>query len=531
MKHDFDKTRAQHQAGMLAEAKAGYLALLQENPQDSQSLHYLALVYAEEGDWPNAEASLQKAIAISPGDLFLQLHLANIYKAQGRKVEAEKILLQVIQQNPDFAAAHNNLGTLYFSQGKWQEAIQLYRKAIDAQADYADAYYNLGLALNKFQHREEAMTVFQALLELTPGHLGALFQAALIYMERQHYQAAIDNLTQIAQDYPFHYETQVNLATSYLRLGWLPEAKTHYLKAIDIQPDDTQILFNLGVIAMQRGAVNEAIEYYERALQINPDYFDAHNNLAVVLLGVRKRALALKHFKEALRIQPQDEAIKHTVGILSQDKNLLTSPPDYIRSLFNAYADHYDAHLEQALDYQVPQRMQVMVAAHLNLSKAQWDILDIGCGTGLCASVFKPAARQLTGVDLAEQMLAQAKAKNIYDRLIQSDILSFLQKQSAAWDLIVAGDVLVYFGDLQAVLQAAWQALKPQGLFVFDVEQGREAYALQETGRFAHAKKYLDQLIQQTGFTTLAYEDIPLRLHLETTVRGHLYLLQKGKWL
>ena len=84
----------------------------------------------------------------------------------------------------------------------------------------------------------------------------------------------------------------------------------------------------------------------------------------------------------------------------------------------------------------------------------------MGCGTGLCGELFKSAAASITGVDIADQMLAVAKQKNIYDTLIEADILDYLIKQHEAYDLILAGDVLVYFGDLNGIFSAAHQALR-----------------------------------------------------------------------
>ena len=47
------------------------------------------------------------------------------------------------------------------------------------------------------------------------------------------------------------------------------------------------------------------------------------------------------------------------------------------------------------------------------------DVLDAGCGTGLCGPLVAPYARRLAGVDLSEGMLAHAKEKNVYDELIE----------------------------------------------------------------------------------------------------------------
>ena len=46
--------------------------------------------------------------------------------------------------------------------------------------------------------------------------------------------------------------------------------------------------------------------------------------------------------------------------------------------------------------------------AHAGLDASRsLDVLDAGCGTGLCGPLVAPYARRLVGVDLSEAMLAR----------------------------------------------------------------------------------------------------------------------------
>ena len=47
-------------------------------------------------------------------------------------------------------------------------------------------------------------------------------------------------------------------------------------------------------------------------------------------------------------------------------------------------------------------------------------MLDLGCGTGLGGAAFRAVADRLVGVDLSPAMIAQAAAKDLYDRLVTS---------------------------------------------------------------------------------------------------------------
>jgi predicted TPR repeat methyltransferase len=522
-----EEIRKLHEEGQLDQAKAEYLNLLETNQQNTEALHYLALLYAETGDAENAEATLKKAIAIKPEDLTLRLHLANIYKAQKIYEKAITELTAIIKLNSDYAAAYNNLGTIYDAMKNWTQAIKSYQTAIDVQPEYADAYYNLGLAQVKSGRILEAINTYQSLLEISPNHPGGLFQLGRLYMQQNQYEKAIEQFYKVLELYSFHFETEFNLATSFLRSGYLDKAKEHYLKALKIKPDDIQSLFNLGVIAMQQSKITEAIEYYQRVLSIDADNFDAHNNLGAAYLYTKDREAALKHFQKVLQMQPENKALQHTINILGHNKDLTSSPPEYIQSLFNAYADHYDTHIVNTLKYDVPQKLFAMVNEYVDVLHAGWHILDLGCGTGLCGEIFK-GNNTLDGVDLAEKMLDFAAKKNIYQKLVQDDILDFLKDQHDIYNLIIAGDVIVYYGELADVFSACYRALRSQGLFVFNAEMDNSKnFELSESGRFVHGKAYLDRIAKENHFEILDYQTVDLRKQNETIVQGHLYLLKK----
>ncbi|MHB1949083.1 MAG: tetratricopeptide repeat protein, partial [Gammaproteobacteria bacterium] len=417
---------------------------------------------------------------------------------------------------------------IYYAQNKLDHAVNCYHRAIAKEPDYIDAYYNLGLALNKKKDITGAIDIYEKLLLKAPDHFAARFHLGCTLMQANKIDAAIKTFSEIEARHPNHFETQSNLATCLLKSGRLNEAKLHYFKALEIEPQDTQILFNLGVISMQQGLTDIAIQHYQRANQINPNDFATHNNLGVAFLAKQHPGFAIQHFQEALRLQPNNKAVQHTLKILSEHQHLLASPPEYIKALFDSYADHYEAHLLSALDYQVP---NLLFSAIQEVAKPQpnsWDILDLGCGTGLCGVVFQPIAKTLSGVDLSPKMLEIAAQKNIYSELAEKDLIAFLSDKRSAYDLVIAGDVLVYLGDLHDIFREANLALRNKGYFLFNTEIREDAdFKMNQSGRFAHAKKYLEKLAQEYHFKIAYYQAKVTRLQNNEPVYGHLLVLQK----
>ncbi len=455
------------------------------------------------------------------------LHQANVLKAQGLFNQAAALLQQILAEYPHYAPALNNLGNVFYAQGKLQDAVMAYHAAIQIAPQFVDAYYNLGLALVKQNQLDDAIETYQKLLQLAPEHAAARFLLASSLMRKEKIDEALIEFLHIEKTQPHHVETQSNIAACYLKKGALNEAKMHYKKALELTPNDTQILFNLGVIDTQLGNMDNAIQHYQKAVRIDPDFFAAHNNLGVAFLAKQHIPFALQHFKEALKLQPDNQSIHYTIQALSQNQSLLAAPTDYVKSLFDSYADHYEQHLLTALDYQIPIHFK-RILTQLHATNAHWDILDLGAGTGLCASAVQPFLKTLTGVDLSLKMLDMARDKNIYTTLACDELISFLAKKRADYDLIMAGDTLVYIGNLSTVFQHIKQALRASGLFLFNTEiSENEEYKMNQSGRFSHHKKYIETLAKQNHFKIVHYEKAITRMQNNEPVYGHLYLLQQ----
>jgi predicted TPR repeat methyltransferase len=157
---------------------------------------------------------------------------------------------------------------------------------------------------------------------------------------------------------------------------------------------------------------------------------------------------------------------------------------------------------------------------------AKLDILDLGCGTGLCGVVLKPYASRLTGVDLSPAMLDQAKKRGIFDELETAEVTGYLQKNAGRFDLVAAGDVLVYIGELSPVFEAARKALRPGGLFAFTAEQfDGTGYALGDSMRYAHSRDYLEQTARAAGFEVRMLQETSTRKENRIPVPGWIVVL------
>jgi len=117
---------------------------------------------------------------------------------------------------------------------------------------------------------------------------------------------------------------------------------------------------------------------------------------------------------------------------------------------------------------------------------ASLDALDIGCGTGFLSLLFAAQGHRVTGVDLAQLMLAQARSKaaaqGVEIRLIADDVETLDSLPAASFDLAVERHVIWTLSHPEAALQTWQRVLRPGGKLVsiegwWNGMEPREEYA------------------------------------------------------
>jgi predicted TPR repeat methyltransferase len=203
------------------------------------------------------------------------------------------------------------------------------------------------------------------------------------------------------------------------------------------------------------------------------------------------------------------------------------APRAYVRDVFDRYAPIFETQLVEELDYQAPRHLRAAVARRRE--KGFGVALDLGCGTGLVGTAFVDMVETWHGVDLSPGMIGEAASKDCYESLHVDDIVDFLDGGTgdvARFDLITAGDVFIYIGNLAPTFAAVRARIAPDGVFAFSVEVSDDAdYVLCPTGRYAHAEHYIRALAAENGFDVEACDRVTLRREHDQPVTGLVFVL------
>lgn len=273
--------------------------------------------------------------------------------------------------------------------------------------------------------------------------------------------------------------------------------------------------------------LNTRLDQLQRALAANPDSDALLHQVARLQVRLDRRADALITYRRLLALRPDHAEGRHMVAVLAGEAPEKANAA-YVASLFDAFADSFDDKLVGWLDYRAPQHVAAALRAAMgDAAAASARGIDLGCGTGLLAPEVRGLVKRLDGIDLSPRMVEKARARRLYDELIVGEIVEILQARGDSYDLVMAADVLSYFGDLRPLFEATRASLHEGGLFVATVEKGAGArYHAAKTGRYQHGEAYLRKRAADAGFVVLSLDEIELRKEENRPVLGYVFALR-----
>jgi predicted TPR repeat methyltransferase len=450
---------------------------------------------------------------------------------EGRAEEAKSLCRRIEAAQPGFPGAHYLLGLIALSAGEAKEAVRRFKRAADLSPGQPAPLFQLARALALAGKPALALERLDAALTFSPSEAAGWFERAPLLRLLGRFREEAESLARAVELRPGWPEALAALGGVLRELGQTEEAVIPLERAVLLRPGDHATRLALAQARLALGGAEQALAELAALRLCDPANAQAHlvSGEAAEKLGHKDEAIA--HFRQALALDPEDRGgASLALARLGADTTPSKAPAAHVRELFEGYAPRFDEALAGKLGYSAPALLAQAAQEALGAKAQGLNVLDLGCGTGLAGKTLKPMAARLDGVDLSPAMLNQARALGIYDQLLEGDLLSALDKASA-YDLIVAADVLVYLGDLEAVFAGVFQCLKPGGLFLFTVERLDEnvgGYALLPSQRFAHAPSYVERLARVHGFAVGRLQEASTRNEAGKPVPGLLAVLRRA---
>ncbi|MBM74749.1 MAG: hypothetical protein CMK59_05065 [Proteobacteria bacterium] len=501
---------AQHDYHKAAQA---YLKVLEINPSYTKAYSHLGLCFMKTEAFERSEEFHQKALKLEPQNPTFLYNAALMYHRKNDPITAEVMFRKAISIDPTDLDTFVALGNLMKDSERYQEARSFYARALGLNVNHPEPMLQLAHCALCEGNTEEASSRFQTVLGIDPHHPQAILGLTRIMRTENLFPVAEQLLEQGIDAHPKNADLYAELGNILCDQDRNEEAIKAYRESLKINPNQPVVYMHLGhLLSDPMPLLSESDKSLNRAVM-------EHNH------GRKEEAIAA--YEEALRLDPSCGSSRYLLAALRKDP-IQRAPEDYICELFDSYADTFDSHLQDKLNYQTPSLLTQLLDSKRTFS----NILDLGAGTGLVVSALQSAGhyiKQATAVDLSENMLSKARAKKLYDAYHCQDILAYLNENQEKYDLIIAADVFVYFGDLSPLFQLCAQRLTSNGVLLFSTEtQLEDGFSIHEDARFAHHPRQIEEWLVLSGLHCLEHKELALRTQSEDNVLGTLWSVSKA---
>jgi predicted TPR repeat methyltransferase len=184
---------------------------------------------------------------------------------------------------------------------------------------------------------------------------------------------------------------------------------------------------------------------------------------------------------------------------------------------YKNWANLYDTDMS-SWGYAYPLQLNKILTNKLKLKKTI-KILDAGCGTGYVAEVLsKLNYKNITGIDFSEEMLAIARSKKIYKKLMCQSLNEKIELRSKQFELIICTGVLTSGHVGPSAMHELVRILKPQGFFICSI-----AESVYKKNGFEKEIKNLKKLVSIKSISK-AFVALP---NNKNSAKSRMYILEK----
>ena len=493
----FQQAVTLHQSQQWQQALFAYTQLTQEFPAEPEPFHMIGVLYLQMSQPSKATHFIEAAIAL----------------------------------NPNKANYHNNLGAAYRAQQDWKKAEEAWNRALALEPQSSDNYFNLGTLKIAQNNREAAHQLWLKSLKYNSNHNPTLRALAMMCHEDELYEQAFKYAKQALSTDPDSKELQELTGKCAFDYGLILRGRKQWAAAIARFKVATQWLpTSLAAWSLRSeaelkiGDLRAAFESCKMAIKLGPEKPELHHNMGNILRLSGQNSQAIEAYERAIDLGSQNSATQQAIAALNGEN--IKNNTEVVQVLFDQYAEHFETHLVEQLEYRVPEKMFNMLPQGFTAQSA----LDLGCGTGLIAEKFEGVSDFWVGVDLSREMLHKTQEKKRYHELVHGEMGQFLSEDNRTFDLIVCADTLIYLMELEKTFEAVQSHLSEGGIFLFSTEITNEQDAVfQKSERYAFNPNYVKRCANECGLSVLETQDTNLRRDGSDWIKGTLWMCQRVK--
>ncbi len=335
----------QQELGLLDEAEANYISLLENNDETKYKIN-LYNIYINKGYYQKA---LDIINSIQLNKLFLlqvnqdKAYILYLLKSYKDSINQCYKVLEIDNKNVN---ALNTLGLCFLHLKKYDEADKALLSALSLDNNNIKILNSLGRLKHELRISKEAKTYFENAFKLYPNSFETLNNMAGFYLEEGEYKKAIEYFKNAENLKPNNPILLNNLAKTLMCLHKIKEAEKHCRKAISIDQNNDEFKKTLSLILLKKYDFKNAWLYFDGRLGLS-DFNEKNPTLKLIENKIPKNNILDKNSK-ILVLREQgigDEILYGTMysDLLNRFQNLVIECDERLIPLFkNSFNSHKD---------------------------------------------------------------------------------------------------------------------------------------------------------------------------------------------
>jgi len=274
---------AQHEAGDILGAIAGYKSILELDPKRADARANLGAAYARLGEFAKAIDEYRAALA-QQDDPTVRLNLGLALYKSGQIADAIAELKQTLTSDPANNRAALLLGDCLLQDGQDEQVIEVLAPREEAFADDLAYAYIVGMALVRSGDADRGRTFIDRIFKRGDSAEGRLLMG-LAYLRSRDYPSAMKELTKAIELNPALPSVQQAYGRAALISGDRETASRAFRRELERNPNDFEANLQLGNLLRIDQRYDEALTYLVRASALRPRHPVARHARAAVHLA------------------------------------------------------------------------------------------------------------------------------------------------------------------------------------------------------------------------------------------------------
>jgi tetratricopeptide (TPR) repeat protein len=274
--------------------------------------------YLRSTDWVNPETFFRRTIASGGISARTGLNLGQIYANRGDFKQAEKIFRKVLENTPDYPIAQNNLASVLSRQGKTKEAEDLFcaieKNSVRTRKEFPCTWVgavNIARMRHNAHDDKSALVILERAQEYYPEVWDLIALKSEIVRERQGPDAALRIVEDFARRNWWHHGAALALGRLYAQRGDARLANAALERASWLDVHDTEGLQLMVQMRLRENRLDEAFQLQRRCIARQPDEPSQYLLLSSILekMGRANEARATLAQASGLRALVQNRAV------------------------------------------------------------------------------------------------------------------------------------------------------------------------------------------------------------------------------